>query len=115
MKFSSVVGTFALATLETYGAYASPLEAMSPGARSLEDRAAESCCLQVDGQTTSLPYSAKGSEYDNVGITTSESCTILLRIGTTAPSQGGCKSWPLTVTCPDGVKGTTAKYSVSAC
>ncbi|KAG5965780.1 hypothetical protein E4U56_001587 [Claviceps arundinis] len=115
MKFSSVLGIFALATLEAYRAYASPLEAVSPGARSLEGRAADSCCLQVDGQTTSLPYSAKGGDYDNVGITTSELCTISLRIGTTAPSQAGCKSWPLTVTCPDGVKGTKAKYSVSAC
>ncbi|KAG6058703.1 hypothetical protein E4U17_007652 [Claviceps sp. LM77 group G4] len=47
MKFSSVLGTFALATLEAYRAYASPLEAMSPGARSLEGRADEKCCLQV--------------------------------------------------------------------
>ncbi|KAG6035122.1 hypothetical protein E4U40_002956 [Claviceps sp. LM458 group G5] len=47
MKFSSVLSTFALATLEAYHAYASPLEAMSPGARSLEGRADEKCCLQV--------------------------------------------------------------------
>ncbi|KAG6058944.1 hypothetical protein E4U17_007278 [Claviceps sp. LM77 group G4] len=49
MKISSVLSTFVLATLEAYRAYASPLEAMSPGSRSLEDRAVnpdERCCLR---------------------------------------------------------------------
>ncbi|KAG6069470.1 hypothetical protein E4U16_007670 [Claviceps sp. LM84 group G4] len=48
MKFSSVLGTFALSTLEAYRAYASPLEleATSPVARALES-VADECCVRV--------------------------------------------------------------------
>ncbi|KAG6298874.1 hypothetical protein E4U45_004808 [Claviceps purpurea] len=57
MKFSTVLGTFALSTLEAYRAFASPLE---PGAQSLESRGTEYCCLQTEhmssysGQPTRL-------------------------------------------------------------
>ncbi|CCE28203.1 uncharacterized protein CPUR_01677 [Claviceps purpurea 20.1] len=115
MKFSSVLGTFALATLEAYRAYASPLEAMSPGAQSLEGRAGERCCLQVGGQTTSLSYTSNTDGVDSIGLFTSDKCSVSITRGATAPSQGGCKSWPLTVRCPVGVKGTTDKYSAYAC
>ncbi|KAG5996065.1 hypothetical protein E4U52_007386 [Claviceps spartinae] len=102
MKFSSVLGTFALATLEAYRAYASPLETMSPGARSLEGRAVEPGITGPDA-------------YDSIGLTTSDGCGVVITRGATAPSKGGCKSWPLKVTCGKGVKGTTDKYSVYAC
>ncbi|KAG6213776.1 hypothetical protein E4U50_000974 [Claviceps purpurea] len=48
MKFSTVLGTFALSTLEAYHACASPLE---PGAQSLEGRGTEYCCVEtiIDG------------------------------------------------------------------
>ncbi|KAG6115013.1 hypothetical protein E4U14_001131 [Claviceps sp. LM454 group G7] len=120
MKFSSVLGTFALATLEAYRAYASPLETMSPGARSLEGRAVEPgerCCLRVGDSSTSLPYvGITGPDaYDSIGLTTSDGCGVVITRGATAPSKGGCKSWPLKVTCGKGVKGTADKYSVYAC
>ncbi|KAG5964925.1 hypothetical protein E4U56_002033 [Claviceps arundinis] len=102
MKFSSVLGTFALATLEAYRAYASPLEAMSPRARSLEGRAV---ALGTTGPDA----------YDSIGLTTSDGCGVTITRGTTAPSKGGCKSWPLNVTCKPGVKGTAVKYSAYAC
>ncbi|KAG5935904.1 hypothetical protein E4U60_002883 [Claviceps pazoutovae] len=115
MKFSSVLGTFALATLEAYRAYASPLEAMSPGARSLEGRANESCCLKVDSQITSLSYTSRTDGVDSIGISTNDKCLVTITRGATAPSQGGCKSWPLTIKCPSGLKGTKSVYSVYVC
>ncbi|KAG6177098.1 hypothetical protein E4U24_001441 [Claviceps purpurea] len=115
MKFSSVLGTFALATLEAYRAYASPLEAMSPGAQSLEGRADERCCLKVDGQTTSLSYTSNTDGVDSIGLFTNDKCSVSITRGTTAPSRGGCKSWPLTIRCPSGAKGTKGVYSVYAC
>ncbi|KAG6301319.1 hypothetical protein E4U09_005460 [Claviceps aff. purpurea] len=110
MKFSSVLGTFALATLEAYRAYASPLEAMSPGAQSLELGRQGG-----GGQTTSLSYTSNTDGVDSIGLFTSDKCSVSITRGATAPSQGGCKSWPLTVRCPVGVKGTTDKYSAYAC
>ncbi|KAG6264771.1 hypothetical protein E4U47_006745 [Claviceps purpurea] len=63
MKFSSVLGTFALSTLEAYRAYASPVDAMSPGARSLDGRALpKMCCVNLPGgNTIGLPDASTGS------------------------------------------------------
>ncbi|KAG5931506.1 hypothetical protein E4U59_000249 [Claviceps monticola] len=115
MKLSSVLGTFALATLEAYRAYASPLEAMSPGARSLEGRATETCCLKVDGRTTALSYASQADGVDSIGLFTNDQCLVTMTRGATAPSKGGCKSWPLRVQCSSGAKGTSGTYSVYAC
>ncbi|KAG6052669.1 hypothetical protein E4U17_005554 [Claviceps sp. LM77 group G4] len=99
MKFSSVLGTFALSTLEAYHAYASPLEAVSPVARTL---AANSyCCVRVaGGNTYGFPYN---SETASEAFSTDNNCMITVTKGK-APSQDGCKSWPVTASCPQGVK-----------
>lgn len=47
MKFSTVLGTFALSALEANRALASPLEPVSLGAQSLEERNTEYCCFQM--------------------------------------------------------------------
>ncbi|KAG5922397.1 hypothetical protein E4U61_005274 [Claviceps capensis] len=113
MKFSSVLGTFALASLEAYRACASPLEAMSPGAWSLEGRADKRCCN--DGRTTSLSYISNTDGVDSIGLFKNDQCSVSIMRGATTPNQGGCKSWPLTIRCPSGVKGTKGVYSVYAC
>ncbi|KAG6130013.1 hypothetical protein E4U38_004701 [Claviceps purpurea] len=47
MKFSTILGTFAMSSLEAYRAYASPLDS-SPAVLSLEERGqTEYCCMQV--------------------------------------------------------------------
>ncbi|KAG6181206.1 hypothetical protein E4U10_007350, partial [Claviceps purpurea] len=45
MKFSAVLGTFALSTLEAYSACASPV---GPESQSLESRGTEYCCVQTE-------------------------------------------------------------------
>ncbi|KAG6058957.1 hypothetical protein E4U32_004320, partial [Claviceps aff. humidiphila group G2b] len=45
MKFSTVLGTFALSTLKAYSACASPV---GPEAQSLESRGTEYCCVQTE-------------------------------------------------------------------
>ncbi|KAG6054667.1 hypothetical protein E4U33_008058 [Claviceps sp. LM78 group G4] len=102
MKFSSVLGTFALSTLEAYRAYASPLEleATSPVARALES-VADECCVRVAGYDTyGFPYK---SEYGIASIVIGNHCMFTVTKGK-APSQDGCKSWPVTVSCPKGIK-----------
>ncbi|KAG6111013.1 hypothetical protein E4U13_005107 [Claviceps humidiphila] len=98
MKFSSVLGTFALATLEAYHAYASPLEVMSPVARALAPNSY--CCARVAGDKTyGVPFNMEaGSE----SFFTANKCLITVTKGN-APSQDGCKSWPVTASCPKGV------------
>ncbi|KAG5913046.1 hypothetical protein E4U61_007455 [Claviceps capensis] len=98
MKFSSVLGTFALATLEAYHAYAGPLEAMSPVARALPPNSY--CCVRVAGGAT-IGFSFN-SGYDTESLDTANGCHITVLKGK-APSQDGCKSWPVTASCPKGV------------
>ncbi|KAG5951606.1 hypothetical protein E4U57_006822, partial [Claviceps arundinis] len=65
MKFSTVLGTFALSTLEAYSACASPV---GPEAQSLESREPEYCCVQTevdldqqfDRRATFVPYPVAG-------------------------------------------------------
>ncbi|KAG6060841.1 hypothetical protein E4U32_003210 [Claviceps aff. humidiphila group G2b] len=98
MKFSSVLGTFAVATLEAYRAYAGPLEAISPVARALAPNSY--CCVRVaGGNTYGFPFnSATASET----FFTDNKCAITVTKGK-APSVDGCKSWPVTASCPQGV------------
>ncbi|KAG5957686.1 hypothetical protein E4U57_001758 [Claviceps arundinis] len=99
MKFSSVLGTFALATLEAYHAYASPLEAMSPVARALAPNSY--CCVRVDGGNTyGIPYSSADAGESFI---LENKCVLTVTKGK-APSQGGCSSWPAQASCPQGVK-----------
>ncbi|KAG6274729.1 hypothetical protein E4U47_001382 [Claviceps purpurea] len=95
MKFSSVLGTFALATLEAYRAYASPLEDMSPVARTLAPNSL--CCVRVaGGNTYGVPIDE--SETTTQFFITKEKCKI------TVNKEGDCKSWPVTTSCPQGIK-----------
>ncbi|KAG5991142.1 hypothetical protein E4U52_003976 [Claviceps spartinae] len=98
MKFSSVLGTFAVTTLEAYHAYASPLEAMSPVARALAPNSY--CCVRVAGDDTfGFPFNSDSS---SASFSTENNCIITVTKGK-APSQDGCKSWPVKASCPPGV------------
>ncbi|KAG6163924.1 hypothetical protein E4U11_001578 [Claviceps purpurea] len=91
MKFSTVLGTFALSTLEAYRAFASPLE---PGAQSLESRGTEYCCLQteIEGNTQNsfIAYPLPG--YRGM-VANVDDCKIFVYQSMTPPSQGGCAEW----------------------
>ncbi|KAG6094806.1 hypothetical protein E4U30_003029 [Claviceps sp. LM220 group G6] len=98
MKFSSVLGTFAVTTLEAYHVYASPLEAMSPVARALAPNSY--CCIRVaGGNTFGFPFN---SDISSESFPTANNCFITVTKGK-APSQDGCKSWPVEANCPQGV------------
>ncbi|KAG6235378.1 hypothetical protein E4U25_004859 [Claviceps purpurea] len=100
MKFSTVLGTFALSTLEAYRAYASPVEPASPLNQALEERATEYCCMRFDelgdgpkymhyefvpyvGEGRMTPFPAEGA------------CHVEVGQGSTPPSKGGCADWQL--------------------
>ncbi|KAG6058283.1 hypothetical protein E4U17_000184 [Claviceps sp. LM77 group G4] len=91
MKFSTLLGTFALSTLEAHRAYASPLEAVSPGAQSLEGRAAETCCVLIqhgnERDARFVAYNGKSASF------TSLNCQFTIHQGPTPPSRGGCTEW----------------------
>ncbi|KAG5929502.1 hypothetical protein E4U60_007400, partial [Claviceps pazoutovae] len=66
MKFSSVLGTFALSTLEAYRAYASPVDVMSPEARTLPPNSY--CCLHLpNGNTVGLPRTSTDTAMFDMG------------------------------------------------
>ncbi|KAG6047254.1 hypothetical protein E4U17_007572 [Claviceps sp. LM77 group G4] len=91
MKFSTVLGTFALSTLEAYHAYASPL---APGAQSLESRGTEYCCLQteLEGniQNSFIAYPLPRLQGT---VARSDDCEIIVHQTSTPPSRGGCATW----------------------
>ncbi|KAG6130012.1 hypothetical protein E4U38_004700 [Claviceps purpurea] len=91
MKFSTILGTFALSTLEAYSAYASPLNSDSLG-QSLEGRAVEYCCVQVKSMNNVVnkfvPWFG-----DTEDVTYFGACTVSVVQGRTRPSQGGCSEW----------------------
>ncbi|KAG6126481.1 hypothetical protein E4U28_000496 [Claviceps purpurea] len=100
MKFSTVLGTFALSTLEAYRAFASPLE---PEAQSLESRGTEYCCVQtkIGGNTKNsfVSYPLDGLKRQ---VASSGECVILVDQTSTPPSKGGCSQWRFTaVNCDD--------------
>ncbi|KAG6201497.1 hypothetical protein E4U50_006698 [Claviceps purpurea] len=91
MKFSTILGTFALSSLEAYRAYASPLDS-SPAVLSLEERGqTEYCCMQVDSVKgvvqKFVPYSGGSFEIARYG-----RCTITV-VEEGLPSQGLCPVW----------------------
>ncbi|KAG5917353.1 hypothetical protein E4U61_002836 [Claviceps capensis] len=91
MKFSTILGTFALSTFEAYRAYASPLNSDSLG-QSLEGRAVEYCCVQVKSLThvvnKFIPWFG-----DTEDVTAFGACMVSIVQGRTRPSQGGCSEW----------------------
>ncbi|KAG6130249.1 hypothetical protein E4U24_007575 [Claviceps purpurea] len=91
MKFSTVLGTFALSTLEAYSALASPV---GPEAQSLESRGTEYCCVQTeikyDRKTAFVGYPVPGLQ---AVVASSGDCKIIVTETNTPPSQGGCATW----------------------
>ncbi|KAG6083239.1 hypothetical protein E4U30_004193 [Claviceps sp. LM220 group G6] len=93
MKLSTLLGTFALSTLEAYHAYASPLEAVSPGAQSLEGRGSETCCVLIqNGNERDARFIAYDGKSESASFT-SLGCQFRIHQGPTPPSRGGCTEW----------------------
>ncbi|KAG6287976.1 hypothetical protein E4U46_003622 [Claviceps purpurea] len=116
MKFSTVLGTFALFALEANRACASPLEPFTPAAQSLEERIPESdnCCMQISSvkgiENKFVPYTdgvVLVAEYDT--------CQVQIYQRNMPPSQGGCENWyPLTYAC-DTMKIKVTPQPASVC
>ncbi|KAG5937602.1 hypothetical protein E4U59_004308 [Claviceps monticola] len=91
MKFSTLLGTFGLSILEAHRAYASPLEAVSPRAQSLEGRGPEFCCVLIQNgnkiDARFVAYNGKSASF------TSLDCEFTIHQGHTPPSRGGCTEW----------------------
>ncbi|KAG6147386.1 hypothetical protein E4U28_007153 [Claviceps purpurea] len=122
MKFSTVLGTFAISTLEAYHAYGSPLERVSLEARSLQARNTEYCCvvtgcvsgfallsgpfrLTPDNKNSSgdhdhtsefVPWTGDLAEVHGV-----EYCPIFMQQTSKAPSLGGCAEWSPVIVLPE--------------
>ncbi|KAG6266477.1 hypothetical protein E4U47_005785 [Claviceps purpurea] len=90
MKFSSVLGTFALSTLEAYRAYASPLDAVSPETQSLNGRDGGACCVIVGRRGYSVTYTGESK----VLVTIQGQCKVFVD-QIVSPSSGGCLAWPV--------------------
>ncbi|KAG6133422.1 hypothetical protein E4U12_002767 [Claviceps purpurea] len=90
MKFSTVLGTFAISTLEAYHAYASPLEPVSLRARSLQARNTEYCCVVTKPGVpgTFVPWNGHSAP-----AAASDDCSIIMMQTSTPPSKGGCRQW----------------------
>ncbi|KAG6324226.1 hypothetical protein E4U44_001418 [Claviceps purpurea] len=92
MKLSTVLGTFAISTLEAYHAYASPLVPVSPEAQSLEARNPEYCCVTstIGGRYTAgyVPWNGQPTPARNFG-----GCILTFTQSAKPPSQGGCADW----------------------
>ncbi|KAG6313893.1 hypothetical protein E4U22_000527 [Claviceps purpurea] len=98
MKFSTVLGTFAISTLEAYHAYGSPLERVSLEARSLQARNTEYCCVVThsghnDHSSEFVPWTG-----NIAGVYGVEDCIIFMKQTSRAPSLGGCAEWRPVVT-----------------
>ncbi|KAG6292971.1 hypothetical protein E4U46_008063 [Claviceps purpurea] len=120
MKFSTVLGTFAISTLEVYHAYGSPLEGVSLEARSLQARNTEYCCvvtrcvsgfallsgpfrLTPDNKNRHSGHNDHSSEFvpwtgNIAGVYGVEDCIIFMKQTSRAPSLGGCAEWRPVVT-----------------
>ncbi|KAG5993711.1 hypothetical protein E4U52_001734 [Claviceps spartinae] len=88
MKFSSVLGTFALSTLEVYPAYASPFDAISPKTQLLQGRDGETCCVIVEKKVYPVTY----TEDIRVLVTIQGQCKVSVN-QIESPSSGGCDMW----------------------
>ncbi|KAG6168408.1 hypothetical protein E4U51_002198 [Claviceps purpurea] len=116
MKFSTILGTFALSALEANRALASPLEPVSPGAQSLEERDTEYCCFQISStqgvQNKFIPYT--GGEVDLVSF---GACKVSILEGMRPrPSQGGCNKYQVSLAnCPSSLKISVAPAPAVNC
>ncbi|KAG6289979.1 hypothetical protein E4U09_004671 [Claviceps aff. purpurea] len=116
MKFSTVLGTFALSALEADRALASPLEPISPGAQSLEERDTEYCCFQISSsqgaQSKFVPYTGGDVEVVSFG-----ACKVSVSQGMfPRPSQGGCnKYFAILENCPSSLKISVAPAPAVNC
>ncbi|KAG6324157.1 hypothetical protein E4U22_003529 [Claviceps purpurea] len=116
MKFSTVLGAFALSALEANRALASPLEPVSLGAQSLEERNTEYCCFQISStqgvQNKFIPYT--GGEVD---LASFGACKVSILEGMwPRPSQGGCNKYLVSFfTCPDSLKISVAPAPAVNC
>ncbi|KAG6130833.1 hypothetical protein E4U12_004043 [Claviceps purpurea] len=94
MKFSTVLGTFAISTLEAYHAYGSPLEGVSLEARPLQARNIEYCCVVV---TKSGGHIIHSEFVAWTGVLAAvhgvKGCPIEMTQTSTPPSLGGCAQW----------------------
>ncbi|KAG6052415.1 hypothetical protein E4U17_005819 [Claviceps sp. LM77 group G4] len=110
MKFSTVLGTFAISTLEAYHAYGSPLERVSLGARSLQTRNTEYCCVVTDSggdvKGEFVPWTGDLAAVNGV-----EGCPIYMSQTSKPPSLGGCAEWSVVIPLPDC---TSVSVSVAA-
>ncbi|KAG6231979.1 hypothetical protein E4U34_000048 [Claviceps purpurea] len=114
MKFSTVLGTFALSTLEAYHAYASPLE---PGAQSLEGRGTEYCCIEtiIGGSSHSGFVSYPLPQLTGV-IASAGICQIVVTQTSIPPSQGGCAKWKFeSKSCFDAQNPAVLIHTAEAC
>ncbi|KAG6318151.1 hypothetical protein E4U44_008106 [Claviceps purpurea] len=114
MKFSTVLGTFALSTLQAYSAFASPvgpdaanLVRLEPlDAQSLESRDNEHCCVQTEIHSDRQSTNHRETEFDRqtafypypvpwlkAVVASSGDCRIVVTQTNTPPSQGGCATW----------------------
>ncbi|KAG6218797.1 hypothetical protein E4U46_003552 [Claviceps purpurea] len=97
MKFSTIVGTFALSTLEAYRAYASPVDSVSPAGQSLEERAAEAieyCCVAIQtNQSRDTKFVAWNGRPSVVIVVRIGECDLGVVQTSTPPSKGGCSEW----------------------
>ncbi|CCE27879.1 uncharacterized protein CPUR_01353 [Claviceps purpurea 20.1] len=101
MKFSTVLGTFAISTLEAYHAYGSPLEGVSLEGRSLQARNTEYCCVVTNSghhhhSSEFIPWNGDLAEVHGV-----EGCPIFMQQTSKAPSLGGCAEWSAVIVLPE--------------
>ncbi|KAG6060072.1 hypothetical protein E4U32_003654 [Claviceps aff. humidiphila group G2b] len=109
MKFSTVLGTFALSILEAYRVYANPIDPVSPEAQSLEARTPEYCCMRIQGhgfaRSQFVPFvGGVGGRPGRVrALIVDNGCVVYVEQGSTPPSQGGCSGWiGRSENCPGG-------------
>ncbi|KAG5946693.1 hypothetical protein E4U60_003868 [Claviceps pazoutovae] len=113
MKFSIILGTFALSALEVNRALASPLEPVSPGAQSLEERDTGYCCFQIQGVQNKFVPNTGG----DVDVATFGACTVSISRETQPrPSQDDCKKYLVSLlTCPSSLKISVAPAPAVNC
>ncbi|KAG6064340.1 hypothetical protein E4U32_000306 [Claviceps aff. humidiphila group G2b] len=120
MKFSTIVGTFALSTLEAYHAYASPVDSVSPAGQSLEERAAEVveyCCILIQTSQSREPkFVAWNRQPSVVPVAEINGCELTVTQTGTPPSKGGCAEWAWGSTmCPFSLNPSVTIQPASVC
>ncbi|KAG6133695.1 hypothetical protein E4U24_002782 [Claviceps purpurea] len=120
MKFSTIVGTFALSTLEAYRAYASPVDSVSPAGQSLEERAAEAleyCCVLIEtSQSRQTKFVAWNRQPSVVPVAEIGECELNVVQTGTPPSKGGCAEWAWGMSmCPFSLNPSITFPAASVC